>query len=103
MNPKFFIGPMSKNVVDAIIEFCEETNNIIGLIPSRRQVEYNGGYVNNWTTKTFTEYVKVKKQSKNKIIHVDKPQPQLQNTNYSYSNLLYESSVAPPDPYCIVT
>ena len=37
------------------------------------------------------EVVKVKKQSKNKIIHVDKPQPQ--NTNYSYSNLLYESSV----------
>ena len=39
------------------------------------------------------EVVKVKKQSKNKIIHVDKQQPQLQNTNYSYSNLLYESSV----------
>ena len=37
------------------------------------------------------EVVKVKKQSKNKIIHVDKSQPQ--NTNYSYSNLLYESSV----------
>jgi hypothetical protein len=37
------------------------------------------------------EVVKVKKQSKNKIIHVDKPQSQ--NTNYSYSNLLYESSV----------
>jgi hypothetical protein len=39
------------------------------------------------------EVVKVKKQSKNKIIHVDKPRPQSQNTNYSYSNLLYESSV----------
>jgi hypothetical protein len=57
---KYFIGPMSKNVVDSIIEFCNKTNNIIGLIPSRRQVEWNGGYVNNWTTQEFTEYVKSK-------------------------------------------
>ena len=54
---KFYIGPMSKNVVDAVIEFTEETNNKIGFIPSRRQVEYNGGYVNNWTTKEFSDYV----------------------------------------------
>tara|TARA_Y100000361_G_C11144552_1_gene337209 strand:- start:361 stop:1281 length:921 start_codon:yes stop_codon:yes gene_type:complete len=49
---KYFIGPMSKNVVDAIIDFGG-----IGFIPSRRQVEYNGGYVNNWTTKEFSNYV----------------------------------------------
>jgi hypothetical protein len=60
MTPKYFIGPMSKNVVDTIIEFCNETNNNIGLIPSRRQVEWNGGYVNNWTTQEFTKYVKSK-------------------------------------------
>ena len=56
-NIKFYVGPMSKNVVDAILEFVEETNNKIGFIPSRRQVEYNGGYVNNWITKEFSEYV----------------------------------------------
>ena len=54
---KFYIGPMSKNVVDAVIEFTEETENKIGFIPSRRQVEYNGGYVNNWTTEEFSDYV----------------------------------------------
>jgi hypothetical protein len=54
---KFYIGPVSKNVVDAIIEFTEETGNKIGFIPSRRQIEYNGGYVNNWTTKEFSDYV----------------------------------------------
>jgi len=54
--PKFYIGPMSKNVVDSIIEFSKETNNKIGLIPSRRQVEWNGGYVNNWTTEQFSKY-----------------------------------------------
>jgi len=51
---KYFIGPMSKNVVDTILELG---SNKIGFIPSRRQVDYNGGYVNNWTTKQFSEYV----------------------------------------------
>tara|TARA_Y100000593_G_C4288138_1_gene326732 strand:+ start:175 stop:1119 length:945 start_codon:yes stop_codon:yes gene_type:complete len=58
MYPKFYIGPMSKNIVDAIIEFCKETNNNIGIIPSRRQIEWDGGYVNNWTTKQFNKYIK---------------------------------------------
>lgn len=64
---KIFIGPMSKNIVDASIEWCNENGNFLGLIPSRRQVEYNGGYVNNWTTKDFAKYVKSKT---NKIILV---------------------------------
>jgi len=50
---KYFIGPMSKNVVDSIIEF----DGNFGFIPSRRQVDYNGGYVNKWTTGEFTKYV----------------------------------------------
>ena len=56
-NIKYFIGPMSKNIVDAIVEFCDNTGNTIGLIPSRRQVEWDGGYVNNWTTEEFSKYV----------------------------------------------
>jgi len=60
MEPKYFIGPMSKNVVDTIIEFCNETGNEIGLIPSRRQIEWNGGYVNNWTTGNLVEYIKLR-------------------------------------------
>lgn len=50
MYPKYYIGPMSKNIVDAIIEFSNKTNHSVGLIPSRRQIEWDGGYVNNWTT-----------------------------------------------------
>jgi hypothetical protein len=56
-NVKYFIGPMTKNVVDAIVEFCDKTGNKIAFIPSRRQVEWNGGYVNNWTTEEFSNYV----------------------------------------------
>ena len=52
-NIKYFIGPMSKNVVDAIIEYDGD----FGFIPSRRQVDYNGGYVNNWSTGEFATYV----------------------------------------------
>ena len=50
---KYWIGPMSKNVVDAVIEF----NGDFGFIPSRRQVDYQGGHVNNWTTGEFATYV----------------------------------------------
>ena len=57
---KFFIGPMSKNTVDAIIEYSEEYKADFTFIPSRRQVDVNGGYVNQWTTKEFVEYVKGK-------------------------------------------
>lgn len=73
MISKYYIGPMSKNIVDAIIDFCESTNNQIGLIPSRRQVENIGGYVNNWTTKEFSEYVRSK--SKNIILKRDHAGP----------------------------
>ena len=66
---RFFFGPMSKNIVDTIIEFslkyplCE-----IYFIPSRRQIEYYGGYVNNWTTAEFCKYVK----SKNPNIYIER-------------------------------
>ena len=52
-NIKYFIGPMSRNIVDAVIGVGE----VFGFIPSRRQVDYNGGYVNNWNTETFAKYV----------------------------------------------
>lgn len=58
MGIKFFIGPMSKNIVDSIIEFQTESKNKVGLIPSRRQVDYKGGYSNNWTTKGLSNYAK---------------------------------------------
>ena len=55
---KIFIGPMSKNIVDSVIEFAKISNTRLGLIPSRRQVEYSRGYVNDWTTEEFIHYVK---------------------------------------------
>jgi hypothetical protein len=57
---KFYIGPMSKEIVDVVLE---QDDALFAFIPSRRQVEYNGGYVNNWSTKTFAEYVKLQNQN----------------------------------------
>ena len=56
-NVKFFIGPMSKNITDTIIDFSITENYKIGIIPSRRQIDWNGGYVNNWTTESFISYL----------------------------------------------
>ena len=75
MYPKFYIGPMSLNIVDSILEYTQETDNQIGLIPSRRQVESDGGYVNNWTTKGFSEH------SKNLILKRDHAGPGQGNSN----------------------
>jgi len=58
IEPKCFVGPMSKNVVDACIEFSIKNETPLGLIPSRRQIDHKSGYVNGWTTDTFAKYVR---------------------------------------------
>jgi len=55
------IGAVSKNVVDAAIALAYETEAPLMLIASRRQVEareLGGGYVENWTTTDFANYVR---------------------------------------------
>lgn len=59
-NYKLCLGPMSKNIVDSIIEYSNINDEYLILIPSRRQIEFDGGYSNNWTTKDFCNYVKDK-------------------------------------------
>ena len=50
---------MSKECVDAILKI-EKVENRVGFISSRRQVDSYGGYVNNWSTEQFHEYVREK-------------------------------------------
>lgn len=54
-NQKFFIGPMSSQIVDCILS---QDPQKFGLIPSRRQIDYNFGYVNNWNSESFSQYVR---------------------------------------------
>lgn len=60
---KYFIGPVTKNVVDSVIEFCSYYNESAAFIPSRRQVDVDGGYVNSWDTESFCSYVKKRNSS----------------------------------------
>ena len=63
------IGPMSKNCVEATIEVANEKRIPIMMIASRRQIDckqLGGGYVNNWDTKSFSNFVK--KRDKHKLI-----------------------------------
>ena len=60
---------MSKNIVDAVCAAAEQKNVSFGLIPSRRQVEDEGGYVNGWRTEEFVRYVR--EQNSNIVLQRD--------------------------------
>ena len=68
------VGPMSKNCVDASIELAEQYKTPLMLIASRRQIDcevFGGGYVENWTTKQFADYVVEKDINRNIILARD--------------------------------
>lgn len=68
------IGPMSKNCIDATLEITQLRNIPIQFIPSRRQIESSdagGGYVNNWSTEEFSNYVKNKDLNQNIFLSRD--------------------------------
>jgi len=55
------VGPMSRNCVDVTVELSNKFEIPIMLIASRRQIDtkiFGGGYVNNWTTEQFAQYVR---------------------------------------------
>ena len=56
---KLFIGCVSRNTIDATIEYANEHDNYLGLIPSRRQIDYDGGYVG-FTSHQLKDYVRAK-------------------------------------------
>ena len=68
------VGPMSKNCIDATIELANEYCTPLMLIASRRQIDseqFGGGYVENWTTEQFADYVIYKDTKKNIILARD--------------------------------
>ena len=68
------VGPMSKNCIDATIELANEYCTPLMLIASRRQIDseqFGGGYVENWTTEQYADYVIYKDTQKNIILARD--------------------------------
>ena len=89
--PKLYLGAMSKNIIDAAIEYSADTGEAVGLIPSRRQVDFNSGYANNWKTKEFVSYIR--KRSKLIVIQRDHGGPnQGDNEDDGMESFFYDSS-----------
>ena len=64
------LGPMSIEVIDIISDFAHVNKKNIMLIASRNQIDkkdLGGGYVNNFSTKEYSKYIKTKK---NKYLHL---------------------------------
>jgi len=96
--PKYYICPMSKQIVDAVIELKSDN---FGLLPTRRQIDYDGGYVNGWDTKNFYKYVK--KKNKKIILERDHAGPNQGKTeddgHISYKNDTQYFDIIHIDPW----
>jgi hypothetical protein len=49
------IGPMSSEVIESVYDYSHSNNTPLMLIASKNQIDYNGGYVNNWNTRDYKE------------------------------------------------
>ena len=77
------VGPMSLNCVKAAIALSNNYLFPIMLIASRRQVdsaEHGGGYVNNWTTNEYADFVKLTDKKNTVILARDHGGPWQNNT-----------------------
>jgi hypothetical protein len=56
--PKLYINPMSPEIISCVIEYIQNTGANIGFTVTRHQIDYNTGYVNDFRTAGFSNYVK---------------------------------------------
>jgi len=54
---KLGLGPMSTEIIEATFEYSNEHRQPLMVIASPNQIDYKGGYVNNWTTREFMTFV----------------------------------------------
>ena len=96
------VGPMSKNCIDASIELAEIYEAPLMLIASRRQIDseqFGGGYVENWTTGQFADYVAKKDRYKNVILARDHGGPWQNELEKSKRMSLKEAMQSAKDSY----
>jgi len=55
---KLGVGPMSEEIVEAAFVYSEKFGQPLMLIGTKNQVDHDGGYVNNWTTTEYVDYIK---------------------------------------------
>jgi hypothetical protein len=91
-NPKYFICPMSKQIVDAVLLLNSKE---FGLLPSRRQINTNGGYCNGWNTESFFNYVR----SKNDNIIIERDHGGSKNKKIDYTFDVSYFDIIHVDPF----
>ncbi len=97
------VGPMSKNCIDASIELADQYKTPLMLIVSRRQIDsdkFGGGYVENWNTKQFTEYILKRDINKNIILARDHGGPWQNEYEKSKQLNLIDAMKSAKDSYC---
>lgn len=52
------VGPMSSEVIESVFRYSHFHRKQLMLIASKNQIDYAGGYVNNWKTADYMEFVK---------------------------------------------
>lgn len=57
LNAKIGIGPMSTEIIEAVFRYSNYYRVELMLIISKNQIDYAGGYVNNWTTADFKKFI----------------------------------------------
>ena len=88
------VGPMSKNCVIAATDISNKYNFPLILIASRRQIdsqEMGGGYVNNWNTFEYSNFVKSIDKKKKIILARDHGGPWQNNIEVSRNFNLKQS------------
>lgn len=93
------VGPMSLRVVQETGKLANRYKKPIALIPSRRQIdsaELGGGYVNNWSTENFVQYIRSSSDYRNIVLSRDHSGPWqgrigVHSEELTFENALYEA------------
>ena len=54
---KLGVGPMSEEIVEAVFLYSQKSGLPLMLISTQNQIDHDGGYVNNWTTREYINYI----------------------------------------------
>lgn len=52
------VGPLSSEIIEATFRYSSNFQTPLMLISSRNQIDWRGGYVNNWNTKKYMRFIK---------------------------------------------
>lgn len=68
---KLGIGPMSSEIIESVFRFSEKYNEKLMLIASKNQIDWDGGYVNGWTTSQYMDFIgKMKEKYSNAKVYI---------------------------------